>query len=254
VRARNHAAIAKVAAMLPANANEADLAAQSIAASAQADDIMRLIRENAHDIKLVARLNAQYMSMGRLSLSTHKHLIQVQALRQKREAIEATATQDARTRHIVEQSMLRVADPEFERLQASPRTAREEVPRTAREEVPRTAREEVPRTAREEVPRTVREEVPPAAPAAAPEAAPAPAMRIIAENVSQNKTISHGMAFETPMSDPAWDQEAEQRDLRAHIRETQRQIRLAMQELSANGRERPGRTGLVDQAGGMAAL
>ncbi|MGD0107711.1 MAG: hypothetical protein ABSC06_27290 [Rhodopila sp.] len=34
LRTRNHAAIAKVAALLPANANEADLAAQCIAARA----------------------------------------------------------------------------------------------------------------------------------------------------------------------------------------------------------------------------
>jgi hypothetical protein len=34
LRARNHAAIAKVAALLPVNANEADLAAQCIAARA----------------------------------------------------------------------------------------------------------------------------------------------------------------------------------------------------------------------------
>jgi hypothetical protein len=36
LRARNHAAITKVAALLPVNANEADLAAQCIAARAQA--------------------------------------------------------------------------------------------------------------------------------------------------------------------------------------------------------------------------
>ena len=36
LRARNHAAVAKVAALLPVNANEVDLAAQCIAARAQA--------------------------------------------------------------------------------------------------------------------------------------------------------------------------------------------------------------------------
>ena len=60
LRARNHAAIAKVAALLPVNANEADLAAQCIAARAQAEDILRLLRQNADDIELVMRLNAQY--------------------------------------------------------------------------------------------------------------------------------------------------------------------------------------------------
>ena len=61
---RNHAAIGKVAALLPVNANEADLAAQCIAAQciaarAQAEDILRLLRENADDLALVMRLNAQ---------------------------------------------------------------------------------------------------------------------------------------------------------------------------------------------------
>ena len=64
---RNHAAIAKVAALLPVNANEADLAAQCIAARAQAEDILRLLRQHAHDIGLVMRLNAQYGSMVRTS-------------------------------------------------------------------------------------------------------------------------------------------------------------------------------------------
>ncbi len=44
LRARNHAAIAKVAALLPVNANEIDLAAQCIAARAQAEAMLRLIR------------------------------------------------------------------------------------------------------------------------------------------------------------------------------------------------------------------
>src|ERR1700742_5178419 len=65
LRARNHAAIAKVAALLPVNANEADLAAQCIAARAQAEEMLRLLRHNAHDIGLVMRLNAQYGSMVR---------------------------------------------------------------------------------------------------------------------------------------------------------------------------------------------
>jgi len=210
VHARDQAAIAKVAAMLPANANEADLAAQSIAARAQADDIMRLIRENAHDIKLVARLNAQYMSMGRMSLATHKHLMRVQALRQKREAIEATAAQDALTRQTVERSMLRVADPEFERLTASPPAAREEAPKTA-----------------------------------APQAAPSPAPRMdrpTEKNVSQNNTESHDMAFETPMSDPSPNQGIEQTEVDALIHETMAQLDLVWRGSSANGRESPGRT------------
>src|ERR1700744_74087 len=65
---RNHAASAKVAALLPVNANEADLAAQCIAARAQAEEMLRLLRQNADDIGLVMRLNAQYGSMLRVVL------------------------------------------------------------------------------------------------------------------------------------------------------------------------------------------
>ena len=64
LRARNHAAIAKVAALLPVNANEADLAAQwvavkCIAARAQAEEMLQLLRQHAGDIDLVMRLNAR---------------------------------------------------------------------------------------------------------------------------------------------------------------------------------------------------
>jgi len=111
LRARNRAAIAKVASMLPVNANEADLAAQCIAARSQAEDILRLLRQNADDVALVIRLNARYASMVRTSLSVHGRLMRVQALRHKRDAIEATAKEDEWTLHIAEQSMLKVADP-----------------------------------------------------------------------------------------------------------------------------------------------
>src|ERR1700743_2419171 len=76
---RNLAAIAKVAALLPVNANEADLAAQRIAARAQAEEMLRLLRQHADDIQLVMRLNAQYGSMLRASLPAHARLMRVQA-------------------------------------------------------------------------------------------------------------------------------------------------------------------------------
>src|SRR3984885_11193911 len=109
---RIHAAIAKVAALLPVNANEIDLAAQCIAARAQAEEMLRLLRQRADDIGLVIRLNAQYGSMVRTSLSVLGRLMRVQALRQKREAIEGAANADAWAQHIAEQSMLLVADPD----------------------------------------------------------------------------------------------------------------------------------------------
>jgi hypothetical protein len=114
LRTRNLAAIAKVAALLPVNANEADLAAQCIAARAQAEDVLRLLRQHAGDIGLVMRLNAQYGSMVRTSLSVHGRLLRVQALRQKRGAVDGAANEDAWALHIAERSMLRVVDPDAE--------------------------------------------------------------------------------------------------------------------------------------------
>src|ERR1700733_7313927 len=119
LRARNHAAVAKVAELLPVNANEIHLAAQCIAARAQAEDVLRLLRQHADDIQLVMRLNAQYGSMVRTSLSVHARLMRVQALRHKREAIEGAANEDAWVQHIAERSMLRVADPNAARLAAA---------------------------------------------------------------------------------------------------------------------------------------
>ena len=168
LRARNHAAIAKVAALLPVNANEIDLAAQCIAARAQAEDILRLLRENADDIALVMRLNGQYASMVRTSLSVHARLMRAQAVRQKREAIEGAATQDAWTQHVAEQSMLMVADPDIERLAAA-------------------------------VPGNVPKTVPVPAPASQ-------GNQNIEENVSENSPNSHNVAFETWMSEQPWNQ------------------------------------------------
>jgi hypothetical protein len=116
LRARNHAAIANVAALLPVNANEADLAAQCIAARAQAEE---MLRQHAADIGLVIRLNAQYGSMVRTSLSVHARLMRVQALRHKRQATGAAANEDAWALHIAEQSMLQVVDPESEPPEAA---------------------------------------------------------------------------------------------------------------------------------------
>jgi hypothetical protein len=207
LRARNHAAIAKVAAMLPVNANEADLAAQSIAARAQAEDIMRLLRANAHNVALVMRLNAQYASMVRTSLSVHARLMRVQAVRQKREATEGAANQDAWTQHVVEQSMLKVVDPDIERLKA--------------------ARPQAP-------------------PAEAPVAAPTPhGNQTTKENVSEDNTDSHDAAFETWLSEQPWNQgpgRPDETGLHRRLHEAMVGSHLAGQQSSANAHESPGRT------------
>ena len=205
LRARNHAAIAKVAALLPVNANEIDLAAQCIAARAQAEEMLRLIRQNAGDIGLVIRLNAQYGSMVRTSLSVQGRLMRVQAVRQKREATEGAASQDAWTQHVAERSMLKVADP----VAQSP-------------------------------PPPVPQAAPVAAPVAAPAAAPDPSTE---KNVSETGTDSQDTAFETWMSEQPWNQGSTgsvETGLRTAMRQAIAKSRLRGQELSANGRESSG--------------
>jgi hypothetical protein len=165
---RNLAAIAKVAALLPVNANEADLAAQCIAARAQAEEMLRLLRQHAGDIGLVMRLNAQYGSMVRTSLSVHGRLMRVQALRQKREAMDGAANQDAWTLHVAERSMLEAVDPDA----APPQAA-----------------------------------WPKMAPVAAPvEALAADVDQGIEECVSEDDTNSQDTAFETWWSEQPWNQ------------------------------------------------
>ncbi len=56
---RNHAAIAKPAALRPGNANELPLTARCIDAKAKAEEMLRRLRRNADDIGLALRLNAQ---------------------------------------------------------------------------------------------------------------------------------------------------------------------------------------------------
>lgn len=99
--ARTDAAILKIGDLLPTNTNEADLAAQCVAARAQAEEIMRLTREHAGDIKVVTKLNAQYIAMVRTSLSAYAHLLRAQARRHKREQNNDALKADEWTQHIV---------------------------------------------------------------------------------------------------------------------------------------------------------
>jgi hypothetical protein len=212
LRARNHAAIAKVAALLPVNANEIDLAAQCIAARGQAEDVLRLLRQHAGDIGLVMRLNAQYGSMVRTSLSVHGRLMRVQALRQKREAMDGAASQDAWTLHVAERSMMRVADPDAGRVEA--------------------ARPKV-------------------APVAAPVEAPADVEQRVEEHVSENETNSQDVAFETWLSAQSWNRGSGGSGetclpevVRAAMAKSPlANSHLAGRGLAANGRESPGRAG-----------
>jgi hypothetical protein len=152
--------------------------------------------------------------MVRTSLSVHARLMRVQALRQKREAIEGAATEDAWALHIAERSMLRVVDPDAEpQAPAWPEPAAATWPE------------------------------PPAA--TLPEPAPAACGdQRTADNVSENGINSQGVAFETRLSEQPWNRGSRgsgETGLCEVVREAMAKSRLADRESLANGRESPGR-------------
>src|SRR6478672_5141097 len=97
---RDNAAIAQVACLLPANADEANLAATYVAASARAMDCLRLSQEySAPDHSFALKCDAHAASMMRQARSTRSLLLRVQAERQKREADSAALDRAAWTEH-----------------------------------------------------------------------------------------------------------------------------------------------------------
>jgi len=99
--ARTHAAMDKVAAMLPTNANEAELAAQCVAMRAQADHVLRALRKHEGDLAVETKLNAQYNAMVRTSSAVLGRLQRTQAIRHKREADGAALKADESTQYVV---------------------------------------------------------------------------------------------------------------------------------------------------------
>jgi len=231
LRTRNHAAIAKVAALLPVNANEADLAAQCIAARAQAEDLLRLLRQNAGDIQLMIRLNAQYSSMVRTSLSAHARLMRVQAARQKRDAIDGAASQDAWVQHIAERSMLGVVDTDAEPRDAPSPTA---TPPAQPEAAPPTWLGGAPTAAPEDVYPAWLGTTPVEPPAASEDQ----------RNASKTETNPHNTAFETQLSAIHWNgvsKGASKTGPHDVVHELLARSRLAARESPANGPQTLGR-------------
>jgi hypothetical protein len=83
---RDNAAIARVACLLPANADEAEIATQYIAAGAQAMDCMRLAREHHGEPAIIFRCTALAATMLRQARAMRSLLQRVQAERRKRAA------------------------------------------------------------------------------------------------------------------------------------------------------------------------
>ena len=115
LRQRDQAAIAQVAALCPANPAEAALAAQSVAANAQAMECLRLAHHPDSDLVMGLKCSAQAASMMRQSHSGLNALRRLQAAREKRDANATTASAAAWTEHAVAASMtdaLTSANPE----------------------------------------------------------------------------------------------------------------------------------------------
>ena len=117
---RIKAATAQVSAMLPANAEEASLAARAVAAGAHYDDCMREAVRQAADPRLALKLRAQAASMGREQRGFRSLLLRLQAARQKREADDKAREAAAWTEHCVTGLMTQAVEavPAEERVAA----------------------------------------------------------------------------------------------------------------------------------------
>ncbi len=97
---RDNAAIAQVASLLPANADEANLAVQYVATSAQAMVCLRVAREYATaDHAFFLKCSALAVGVMRQARGARSLLLRVQAARQKREADNAATDKAAWTEH-----------------------------------------------------------------------------------------------------------------------------------------------------------
>jgi hypothetical protein len=96
---RDNAAIALVAALFPATADEASLAATYVAANAQAMDCLRLVRQYPDDPNFILKFTARSAGLMREARATWSLLLRVQAERRRREADNAATDRAAWTEH-----------------------------------------------------------------------------------------------------------------------------------------------------------
>lgn len=96
---RDNAAMAQVACMLPANADEASLAAQCVVAQASAMESLRRANTAGMELAMVLKFTAQAAGMMRHASGARRLLMRLQAQRQKREANVSAADQAAWLEH-----------------------------------------------------------------------------------------------------------------------------------------------------------
>jgi hypothetical protein len=97
--AGGQAAIARIAALCPANAAEADIAAAYVAASEQWKECLRLAQQPEMSLLGAIKCRAQASSMMRQSQSALRLLLRMQAARQNTEANPETRDRAASTGH-----------------------------------------------------------------------------------------------------------------------------------------------------------
>ncbi len=124
---RDHAAIARIAALVPANAAEADLAAQFVAASEQWKDCLRLAQAPETTPEWAAKCRAQAIGMMRQSNNALRLLLRLQQARGKREADHAGCDRAGWTEHCAISLMAEALAPDPRSGEA--KTARAAVPR-----------------------------------------------------------------------------------------------------------------------------
>ncbi len=97
---RDHAAIARIAALQPANSAEAELAAQFVAASEQWKECLRLAQDPATVPEAAMKCRAQAGSMMRQAQSAMRVLLRVQAARGRLEANNEAYDRAERAEHV----------------------------------------------------------------------------------------------------------------------------------------------------------
>ena len=93
------AAIARIASMLPANADEAQIATRVVTADAQADDCIRHARTLFNDPIPAMKCHAAANSYMRTANAARALLLRIQTARRKREALPANCDSDAWVEH-----------------------------------------------------------------------------------------------------------------------------------------------------------
>jgi hypothetical protein len=114
LRRRDHAAIATIAGLAPANIGEARMAAQFVAASEQWSDCLRVAQLPETKPELAAKCRAQAATMMRAATSAMRALVQMQTARRKLETNDVLSARADRTDHIVTHALAAALEPRAE--------------------------------------------------------------------------------------------------------------------------------------------